>query len=49
MTEAEQLLKDLVEALEATYWSSWQGTYKFDKERVAAEEYLKIVLDKENK
>ena len=40
MTDAERLLKELVEALDDTYWSSWQGTYKFDPALEKAREYL---------
>ena len=35
-----QLLADLVDALNATHWSSWQTTYKFSKQLEAAEAYI---------
>jgi len=41
MTQSEQLLKELVEALENTYWSSWQSTYQFDEQYRAAVDYLR--------
>lgn len=40
MTTSEVLLKELVSALNDTYWSSWQSTHKFDEKLRAAEEYL---------
>lgn len=40
MSEAEQLLKNLVEGLNDTFWSSWQGTWKFDEQLFAANDYL---------
>lgn len=44
MTEAEQLLKDLAEALDNAYISSWQTTSGWRKELDAALDYL----DREN-
>ena len=35
-----QLLKDLVEALDGAYISSWQSTSAWDKQLVAAQKYL---------
>ena len=40
MDNPNQLLDDLVKALDSTYWSSWQTTAKFDKQLDAAREYV---------
>ena len=40
MDNPNQLLADLVKALDSTYWSSWQTTYKFEQQLAAAREYL---------
>lgn len=41
MTKAEQLLKDLAEALDTAFISTWQTTYAWQKELDAALEYVK--------
>lgn len=40
MDNPNQLLADLVKALDITNWSSWQTTAKFDKQLDAAREYV---------
>jgi hypothetical protein len=40
MTDADELLKNLVEALEGAFISSWQSTAAWQKELEAAREYL---------
>lgn len=40
MTEAEQLLLELVEALSGAYISSWQSTAAWQQQLNAAREYL---------
>ena len=40
MDNPNQLLDDLVKALDSTYWSSWQTTAKFDKQLDAARAYV---------
>ena len=40
MTEAEQLLKDLAEALDNAFISSWQSTAAWQKQLEAALKYL---------
>lgn len=37
---AEELLSDLVKALDRTNWSSWQTTAPFDKELDRAREFV---------
>jgi uncharacterized caspase-like protein len=39
------ILRDLVEALDRTYWSSWQTTAKFDAPLSAAREAIKKADD----
>ena len=51
MTEAEHLLKELAEALDSAYISSWQSTHKWTNELQRALEYLeklKHPVDKES-
>ena len=45
MTEAETLLKELAEALDSAYISSWQGTHHWDKELQNALKYLEKFKD----
>ena len=45
MPNPNQLLADLVEALNATYWSSWQATDKFSEQLLAAEKYLDAIKE----
>ena len=45
MPNPNQLLADLVAALNSTYWSCWQSTTKFDAQLQAAEEYLKALKE----
>ena len=40
MPNPNQLLTDLVAALNATHWSSWQSTDKFMPQLEAAEAYV---------
>ena len=40
MMNPNELLRALVEALDNTYWSSWQSTASFDEELKRAQEYL---------
>ena len=40
MDNPNQLLDDLVKALDNTNWSSWQTTAAFEKQLDAAREYL---------
>ena len=47
MDNPNQLLDDLVKALDSTYWSSWQTTAKFDKQLDAAREYVEKLNDAE--
>lgn len=43
MTKAEQLLKDLAEALDGAFISTWQTTSAWQKELDAAMEYVKDI------
>ncbi len=43
---AINVLKNLVDALNSTYWSSWQSTAKFDDQLTKAEEFLETHGDK---
>ena len=40
MDNPNQLLDDLVKALDSTNWSSWQTTANFEKQLEAAREYV---------
>ena len=40
MDNPNQLLDDLVKALDNTNWSSWQTTANFEKQLEAAREYV---------
>ena len=40
MDNPNQLLDDLVKALDSTYWSSWQTTASFENQLDAAREYV---------
>ena len=40
MANPNQLLAELVKALDSTNWSSWQTTASFDKQLDAAREYV---------
>lgn len=40
-----QILKDLVDGLNNTSWSSWQATAFFDEQLKRAEEYLEKLND----
>ena len=42
-----QLLADLVNALNATNWSSWQTTPSFQKQLEAAEVYIATIKEEE--
>ena len=39
--DAEELLKELVEAMDSAFISSWQSTHYWQKQLDAAREYLK--------
>lgn len=39
---ALEILKDLVDALDSTTWSSWQTTARFQDQLEAAREYLVV-------
>lgn len=40
LTESEQLLKNLAEALDGAFISSWQGTHAWQDQLEAAQEYF---------
>ena len=48
MPNPNQLLADLVDALNATYWPSWQSTATFDNQLQAAEAYLNAIKEIES-
>lgn len=48
MPNPNQLLADLVAALNATHWSSWQTTDKFSKQLEAAENYINALKEIEH-
>lgn len=39
-TNAVAELRELIRGLDATCWSSWQSTYKFDPALLSAKEWL---------
>ena len=48
MDNPNQLLDDLVKALESTNWSSWQTTATFQKQLDAAREYVDKLKENED-